>query len=158
MATSHQDNRKWWRFAFDLIKRTKYFIEYSIYSNFFNIQTIKIYFQFESKLDICCILTNQMTDNFHLLLCIFNNGFQHLKGFIPDWKTWVTAFRLHYVNCSGDSWVEGVHRYLRQSGFMRILSAIVLFTLGVLLLSSAITKRWWPILDKVSSLQGCSDF
>ena len=83
---------------------------------------------------------NQSDDRFHLLLCTFNNGIQDLKGFIPDWKTWVTAVRLHYVNCSGDSWVEGVHRYLRQSGFMRILSAIVLYTLGVLPLTVCHSK------------------
>jgi hypothetical protein len=76
-------------------------------------------------------LTNRMTD-FICCCVLLNNGIHNSRGFVPDWKTWVTAVHLHYVNCSGDSRVEGVHRYLRQSGFMQILSAIVLYTLGVL--------------------------
>jgi hypothetical protein len=59
------------------------------------------------------ILTNQMT--YFICCCVLvNNGIHDFKWVVPDWKMWVTAIRLHYVNCSGDSWVEGVHRGLNK--------------------------------------------
>ena len=76
------------------------------------------------------ILTNQMTD-FICCCVLVNDGIRDLKAVVPDWTTWVTAVRVHYVNCSGD---------IYESGFMRILSAIVLYTLGVLPLTVCHSK------------------
>ena len=66
-----------------------------------------------------------------------------------------TAVCLHYVNCSGDSWVEGVHRYLRQSGIMRIhIVRNCALLLEFYRWLCAIVKRWWPILEQSFKFTG----
>ena len=68
-----------------------------------------------------CFLLDQSDDRFHLLLCTRKQWHPRFERVVPDWKTWVTTVRLHYVSCFGDRRVDGVHRYLR----IRIYADIV---------------------------------
>jgi hypothetical protein len=70
---------------------------------------------FRAKFQVCRDALTFRVKQYFICCCVLvNNGIHDFKWVVPDWKMWVTAIRLHYVNCSGDSWVEGVHRYLRQ--------------------------------------------
>jgi hypothetical protein len=104
-----------------------------------------------------CFLLDQSDDRFHLLLCTCKQWHPRFERAVSDWKTWVTTVRLHYVNCSGDSRVEGVHRYLRQSGFMRILSVchsktlVAYFRAKFQVCRGALTsrvKQLWQIMSR----------